>query len=55
MPDEPGSSAPSSSGRKLLIAVDDSAECESALGRALRELYRCAALRCSAGACTGCC
>ncbi|KAK9828007.1 hypothetical protein WJX81_008304 [Elliptochloris bilobata] len=42
MPKEEGSSeaAPSSSGRKLLVAVDDSAECERALAWALGELYR---------------
>ena len=45
MPDTQGSAeaAPSSSGRKLLVAVDDSAECERALAWALGELYRHAA------------
>ena len=42
MPDTQGSAeaAPSTSGRKLLVAVDDSAECERALAWALGELYR---------------
>ena len=42
MPEEARREAvPSSSGRKLLVAVDDSAECERALAWALGELYRC--------------
>ena len=41
MPEEARREAvPSSSGRKLLVAVDDSAECERALAWALGELYR---------------
>ena len=42
MPETKGSAeaAPSSSGRRLLVAVDDSAECERALAWALGELYR---------------